>query len=260
MSRLVVISGASSGIGRAAALRFARAGFHVVAVARGKDKLDALVEEAKGREGTIEAEAVDAADGDAVVAMASRVLERCGVPAVLINSAGAGRWIEIEDTSPKELNQMMSAPFQAAFHLCHAFVGSMRARGKGIILHINSPASIQPWPGSTAYACARWALRGLHEALRVDLHGTGVHSCHVIFGEVSSEYFDNNPGSHERVPAITKVIPVLSPAQCAETLFRLAHRPVPEVCEPLVLRALMMSHGVAPGLTRAITTRTGRKR
>ncbi len=260
---LVLITGASSGIGRASAVRFAKSGFRVVAIARSRDKLDALAAEVRSdsrAKGSALVEAVDASDGEAVLAMASRVLAAHGTPRAIINCAGAGRWLDVEETSPEEIQAMMGAPFFAAFHMCHAFVGKMREEKRGVLMHINSPACLQPWPGSTGYASARWALRGLHESLRVDLHKSGVHSCHVIFGEVTSAYFDTNEGAHDRIPAIGKILPKMSPEDCADVLYELAHKPRHEVVEPLALRALFASQNVSPGLTRALTIRTGRKR
>jgi short-subunit dehydrogenase len=257
---LVVVTGASSGIGRATALRFAKKGFRVVAVARGREALEALAREGAETKGRIFAEALDAADGEAVLAMASRVLEEHGTPAVLVNSAGAGRWLDIEDTSPTEIAEMMGAPFFAAFHMCHAFVRPMRDAGHGVIVHVGSPASLQPWPGATGYTCSRWALRGLHEALRVDLEGTGVSTCHVIFGEVTSAYFEHNPGAYARIPAIGKMIPKMTPDDCADVLYEVAHAPRAEVIEPFALRAFVATQSVSPAIARTLATRTGRKR
>jgi NAD(P)-dependent dehydrogenase (short-subunit alcohol dehydrogenase family) len=121
---------------------------------------------------------------------------------------------------------------------------------------------VQPWPGSTAYATSRWALRGLHEALRVDLVGTGVTSTHVIFGEVTSSYFDNNPGSHEHIPTVARLIPLSTPAQCADVLFKTAARSAPPaaVYSPFTLQLLLWAQAVAPWLIRAAVVKTGRRR
>lgn len=255
--KLVVVTGASSGIGRATALRFAKEGWRVVAVARTQSALEAFQIEAGAN---VFVEAVDASDGAAVLAMAARVIEQHGVPDVVVNSAGLGSWKYLEDTSAAELGQMMGAPFFAAAHVTGAFLKGMIARKSGVILHVGSPASIQPWPGSTAYATSRWALRGLHEALRMDLAGTGVSTCHVVFGEVTSSYFDNNPGSHEHIPSIARVIPLSTPEQCAAVLWKTAHHPRAEVLAPFALRAMFWLHGWFPGLFRLVVTRTGRKR
>src|SRR5205823_5735359 len=106
-----------------------------------------------------------------------------------------------------EVQSMLGAPYLAAFHVTHAFMAAMLSAGRGVVIHVQSPASRIPFPGATAYASARFALRGLHEALCQDLRGTGVTSCEVMFGEVSSSYFDNNPGTHEHIPKIANLVP-----------------------------------------------------
>jgi short-subunit dehydrogenase len=254
---LAVISGASSGIGRATALKFAREGWTVVVVARTRAALEALAAEVPGR---IIVEACDAGDSAAVEALAARVLAQLGVPDVVVNSAGLGTWKWLEDTTGAELETMLGAPFLAAAHLSRVFVGPMVQRRSGVILHVGSPASLQPWPGSTAYAASRWALRGLHEALRVDLAGTGVQSCHVVFGEVTSSYFSNNPDSHDHIPKIGRIIPVSTPEYCAEVLWKTARRPRPEVYAPAMVWALWWIQWMFPAIFRALVVRTGRRR
>ena len=252
---VAVVTGASSGIGRATALALAAANYRVVAVARSKDKLTELA----ALSPSISIEAVDAADGAAVVAMAQRVLKDFGTPAVIINCAGAGQWKYIEDTTPAEALTMLGAPFLAAFNVTHAFMRSMLAAKAGVVIHVQSPASQLPWAGSTAYASARYALRGLHEALCQDLIGTGVRSCHAVFGEVTSDYFTNNPGSHEHLPKIARMIPKMSPEQCATVLVRLSSHPRTQVVTPFMLRSFYWMHAVVPWLVRMLVGATGRK-
>ena len=132
-------------------------------------------------------------------------------------------------------------------------------RGSGLLIHIGSPASLIPWPGATAYTASRWALRGLHEALRQDLAGTGVRSSLVTFGEVSSEYFTANPGSHEHIPSLGSWIPVTTPERCAEVLLDVVRRPRPVVYHPFALRLMAWSAAILPGPIRWLIAATGRK-
>jgi NAD(P)-dependent dehydrogenase (short-subunit alcohol dehydrogenase family) len=257
---MAIITGASSGIGRAAALRLARDGWKVVVCARRRAPLDALATEVAAAGGEAVVEALDASDGDAVVAMAARVTAEHGVPDAVVNCAGAGRWLYIEDTSPQEIRSMIGAPYLAAFHTTHAFMKGMLQARRGLIVHVNSPAGVMPWGGATGYASARFALRGLHEALRMDLVGTGVRSSHVIFGEVTTSYFDANPDSHEHIPAVARLIPVSTPEQCGEWLARAIEAPRDTVCRPFMLRLFIWAHAAAPWLVRFLVRRTQRRR
>jgi len=257
MSKLALVTGASSGIGKETSRLLGAAGWRVVLMARRKESLQELAADI-GDNAIVEP--CDGGDGEAVLAMAARVLEQHGVPDALVHCAGAGQWKETEDTPPAEIAQMMAAPFFSAFHVSHAFLKPMIERGSGGLFHINSPSCLFPWAGSTGYAAARWALRGLHEAMWQDLKGTGVHSCHLIFGEVSSSYFDANPGSHEKLPVIGKLIPVSTPEQCAQAVVRSINRPSRQVTYPFMLTLFYWSSLVLPGLVRALVTWTQRKR
>jgi uncharacterized protein len=259
--RLAVVTGASSGIGRATAMQLAARGWRVVAVARRRDRLEALAGQAAAvGGGEIVVEALDGADADAVAAMAQRVLTRYGTPGAVVNSAGAGVWRWPEDTPPELMEQLLDAPFRSAYHVTFGFLGAMLAAGDGVVVHVGSPASLVAWPSATGYTISRWALRGFHEALVQDLHGTGVHSCHVLFGEVTSEYFVANPDSYGFIPTVGRMIPAITPAEAAEVIVRTLHRPRPLVLHPMVHRLLYASHRVAPGVVRVLARATGRRR
>ena len=154
---------------------------------------------------------------------------------------------------------MLGAPYLAAFNVTHAFMHDLLARKRGVIIHVNSPAAQVAWPGATGYIAARWALRGLHEALCEDLQETGVESCQVIFGRVSSAYFETNPGAAERMPGIAKAIRTVTPEECAGVIARLAEHPRRQVIYPFMLRLYSWSHAVAPWAVRWLLRRTGAK-
>ena len=248
--RLAVVTGASSGIGAATATALAADGWRVVLVARGADALDDVAQRIRDAGGDALAEPGDASDGAAVLDLASRVLGDHGVPEVIVNAAGAGQWRFIEDTSPAAALEMMGAPYQAAFNMTHAFMPALLRAGAGVIVHVGSPASISPWPGATAYTAARWALRGLHEALRQDLLGTGVSSAHVIFGEVSSPYFTTNAVPREQLPMLNGWVRAIPPEECAEVILDVIRRPRHEVIHPHAVRWLARGARIAPPLGR----------
>ena len=256
---IAVVTGASSGIGAATAKALARDGWRLVLVARRAERLDELAASIAEAGGEAKAEALDAADGPAVMAMAERVRAEWGAPSLVINSAGAGEWRFLEETSVEEIVEMMGAPYLAAANISRAFIEDMMARKQGLFIHVGSPASVMPWPGATAYTASRWALRGLHEALCQDLRGTGVRSSLVYFGEVSSEYFEANPGSHEHIPKLAAPIPLSTPERCAEVLLKVVYRPRRVVFYPFALRFMAWLAAITPGTTRWLIARTGRR-
>jgi NADP-dependent 3-hydroxy acid dehydrogenase YdfG len=257
--KIAVVTGASSGIGAATARALARDGWRVVLVARRAERLDELADAIAASGGGARAEALDAADGPAVMAMADRVRSDWGAPSVVVNSAGAGEWRFLEETSVGRIVEMMGAPFLAAANTCRAFMPDMLAAKRGLFVHVGSPASVMAWPGATAYTASRWALRGLHEALCQDLRGTGVRSSLVYFGEVSSEYFEANPGSHEHMPKLAAAIPLCTPEGCAKVLMKVVHRPRRVVFHPFALRLIAWLAVITPAPTRWLIARTGRR-
>lgn len=234
-------------MGAASAREFAKNGDLVILVARSADALNAVAQDIGG--GAV-AVPCDAADPAQVAAMAKQVVSERGVPDVIIHCAGAGEWKTVQDTTPEEAVTMMQAPYFAAFNVTHAFLPKMLERGTGVIIHVNSPACIAAWPSSVGYAAARAALKGFHEALSQDLAGTGLRSCHVIFGHIATNYFDNNPGVADKFPALDKTIPTLSPQFCALKLMRLARHPRHSSIYPFMLRLNLMMAILLPRFAR----------
>ena len=245
MNKTVLITGASSGVGAAAARQFASKGYQVILVARNETRLAHIAEEIGPAATWI---ACDASSGASVEALAQRVINEAGVPDIIIHSAGLGQWKRIEDTPPEEAHQMIGAPYLAAYNVTQVFMNAMLERNAGVIIHVNSPACFMPWPSSVGYTASRFALRGLHEALRQDLVGTGIKSCHVVFGRIDSEYFDNNPGVVDKMPGIASTIRTISSEECGRLLVKVAENPRRQIVYPLMLKMYHWSNAVAPWL------------
>ena len=247
MSKLVLVTGASSGVGAATAREFAKNGAKVILVARSVEQIQSLATEI----GDLAVpEPCDAADPNAVDALAIRVIDTHGVPDVIVHCAGAGQWKTVLEATPSEVITMMQAPYFAASFVTRAFLQGMLDRKSGVIINVNSPACLVPWRSSVGYAAARAALQGFHEALSQDLAGTGVRSCHAIFGKIDSPYFDNNPGVLDKMPMLAKTLPTLSPQACAVQLTKLADRPKHRIVFPWVLRLHVEFGRLFPGTAR----------
>ncbi len=257
MSQLALITGASSGIGAEAARELARRGFRVVLVARDSKRLGEVATTIGSLATT---EPCDVSLGTDIIELASRLRSTVGVPDVIVNCAGAGRWLRIEDTQPDEAASMMAAPYLAAFNTTHAFMRDMLSRKSGTLIHVNSPACFFPWPASVGYTAARHALRGLHESLCQDLVGTGVQSCHVVFGRVDSPYWIHNSGAADNIPKISATVRTLSTSECGRKIADVALRPKRETIHPFMLRFYRWSGYFMPAFVLWLLRVTGSKR
>lgn len=260
-SRVVLVTGASSGIGEATARRYGASGAHVLLLARNVDRLDEAVRAIRKDGGTATAYPVDLADPKAIEEVSARVTREAGTPDVLINNAGAGRWLPIIETSAEEALAMIEVPYLAAFNLTRAFLPNMLARRSGAIACITSPASYVVWPNACAYTAARHALAGFTDALRTEAKGSGISVTLVVLGMVDSPYWEHNPGSRAHAPEVNPLIaPVLTPEDAAEAIFAGVEARKRTVVKPAIFRALFLLNALAPRLVASQLRRALPKR
>lgn len=256
----VLITGASSGIGARAAYRFAEAGAEVILQARSEEALQAMAKEIDAAGGKAHVYPADVSSHEAVRAVAERIKAEVGLPDVLINNAGIGRWLYVEETPWEELQQMIAVPYMAAFYTTKAYMPEMLERKSGLILNVNSPVCFMPWAGASGYAAARGALMTFTYALQSDLYGTGLKVCHFVPGKVSSTYFENNPGSEERVPAISKYFKTYTPDEVAIRMVKAVKKERREDIFPFLLKLNVLFGRWFPGLVQWVIRKTGHQR
>ena len=248
-SKLVLVTGASSGIGAATAKLYAARGARVLVLARNEAKLHEVAAAITRDGGAASPYAVDLADPSAIAETSARITREAGTPDILINNAGAGRWLPLLETSAEEALAMIEVPYLAAFNLTRAFLPEMIARRTGAIACITSPGSYVAWPNASAYIAARHALLGFAESLRADLRRTGLTVTLVVLGAVETPYWQHNPGSREHMPKSNPILaPVLTPEQAAQAIVQGVERGQRRVVKPAILRALFLLNALAPGL------------
>jgi short-subunit dehydrogenase len=253
-AKLVLVTGASSGIGAALARRYGRTGAHVLLLARNAERLGAVADAVRREGGIATTCPIDLADAAAIEETSAKIAREVGTPDILVNNAGAGRWLPLAKTTAQEALSMMEVPYLAALNLTRAFLPLMLTRHSGAIACITSPASYLVWPNSCAYTAARHALAGFTEALRTDVRGTGITVTLVVLGTVETPYWDNNPGSREHVPvANPRLAPTLSAAEAADAIFAGVEARKRRVVKPGILRGVLLLNAFAPDLvTRQI--------
>lgn len=211
----VLVTGASSGIGAEICLEMARRGAELTMVARGQEKLEVLTDQIRAAGGSAGYETCDLSDDSDVALLADRLLAGQGAPDVLVNNAGAGIWRATWETDSGYAEQAARLPYLAAFELTRLLLPAMRERDSGWILNMTSAAGFVTIPGASAYGVARWAMRAFSYQLEAELRGSGIGVTLLAPFEVDSPYFDNNPGSRERIPGIARLVGTITPADVA---------------------------------------------
>ena len=202
-ARVVLVTGASSGIGRECALRFARQGDTVIGVARHEPALRELAEEHPG----IRVEVCDVTDADARVALVGEVILRYGRIDVLVNNAGVGPLGYLHELTAEDVERVYATNVVAVADLTRLVLPDMRQRGDGAIVMISSVAAWVAVPPTTAYASSKFAVDGLVEGLRRETWGTGVHVHSINPAPISTDYLARSgnrapqPGDPERPSA-----------------------------------------------------------
>ena len=258
--RLVLVTGASSGIGAEIAREMASRGARLALVARGRERLESLAAELRQSGAEVNVRAADLGDHGQVEQLAAEVLAESGAPDVLVNNAGAGRWRAVDENEQGEALAQVSLPYLAAFELTRALLPAMISRGSGRVANMTSAAALFAFPGAAGYGTARWAMRAFNDHLREDLRGTGVGVTLVCPAEVDSPYFDNNPGSRERVPKAGVLFGVVSPKQVARRLADGVERERSHVWVPRRLGAMAVIARHFPRSSQLLVSRTGWRR
>jgi len=259
-SKLVLVTGASSGIGEATAKLYGAGGAHVLLLARNAERLFGVAHAIRENGGTATAFPIDLAASEAIKEVAARVESEIGTPDILINNAGAGRWLPLMDTTPEDARTMIDVPYLAAFNVTRAFAPGMIARGSGGIVFVASPASYLAWPNASAYIAARRAVAGFAEALQSELKPAGVVVTLVVLGNVDTPYWEHNPGSRQNVPATDpRLVPTLTPEQAAKAIIDGAAQKKPFVVKPGIYRMLFVLNALFPRLVASQLRRASKK-
>lgn len=254
---VVVITGASEGIGKAIAIDMARHQAQVVLMARSAAKLAEAVEAIHQGGGQASFVAVDLSTPSAVRNALDEVLQRHGRVDVLVNNVGAGTFKPLHLTSQAECDLAIALPLTPAVVACHAVLPGMVKRGMGHIVNLTSPAGYMPMPYMAPYTATRHAMVALSRSLQGELQGTGVHVTLVCPSQVDTTYFKNNDADMRWYPPISQVFPVLTPERVAQAVVHAVMHEQREAVFPWQLRWAMRLYGIAPTVSQGFMRAVG---
>ena len=186
--KAVLITGASSGIGRASALYLAERGYRVAATSRALSRLEGLRRES-GPTGNIHCVELDVDSDRSVSEAVASVIEAYGRIDVLVNNAGYGG--PVQSFSMEELESQFETNFFGAFRMIKAVLPSMTAQGSGTIINVSSVEGRLVTPFSGGYAASKFALEGLSEAMRYELWPQGIRVAVVEPGLFATDFHDS---------------------------------------------------------------------
>jgi NAD(P)-dependent dehydrogenase (short-subunit alcohol dehydrogenase family) len=194
-----VLTGSSTGIGYATALRLARDGHHVIATMRAPGSSDlASVAEAEGL--SLETRALDVTDQSSVDGVFSDVLKNHGSVDVLVNNAGISRSSAFEETDLETFAEIMETNYIGAIRCTKAVLPGMRDVGSGCIVNVSSQAGRMPAPVLSAYCGSKWALEGVMETLAIEVACHGIRVVLIEPGAIITPIIGKGGGFPEDTP------------------------------------------------------------
>jgi short-subunit dehydrogenase len=218
--KVIVVTGASSGIGAASARVFAAEGGHVVLVARSVEPLERIAAEIRGAGGRARAMATNVGDSRAAAALLDRVASELGGIDVLVNNAGVNYRGAVEERNAQELAEIIAVNLTAPILMSQAVLPHLRKRGGGAIVNVASLAGRVPLPHEATYAASKWGLRGFSFSLAEELAGSGIRVSVVSPGPVDTGFIMSKLAE---VPDVVFSQPMSTAEQIATLVVDSAH-------------------------------------
>jgi 3-oxoacyl-[acyl-carrier protein] reductase len=192
--KVAIVTGSSSGIGKAIALRFGEEGARVVVTARRLTLCEQTVEQIKGKGGEARAIQTDVADEQQVERLIAETVKRYGRVDVLVNNAGivaGGR--RLAETSTKDFDEVMSVNLRGTFFCCRAGFTQMKQQGGGTIINMSSVAGVQAWAGTGTYSASKHGIMALTRSLADEGRASNIKVAAICPGGVADELVDASP-------------------------------------------------------------------
>jgi NAD(P)-dependent dehydrogenase (short-subunit alcohol dehydrogenase family) len=255
--QVVVVMGASSGIGRLTALRFAERGARVVVSARSREGLDSLVEEIRKAGGEATAITSEVADFEQVEAVAERAVEKYGRLDTWVHLAAVLLVASFEDTEPEEFARVIDVNLMGQVYGAMAALPHIKRNGGGALIHISSMGAKRSIPLQSAYCASKHGIDGFLEALRVELgrEGAPVSVTQVMPATINTPLFDKARTKLGVKPVAPP--PIYQPGVVADAILHAAEHPARDLVVGGAARAVITGQQFSPRLLDALLERFG---
>lgn len=256
MSKVIVVTGAGAGVGRATAVEFARRGDRVALLARGEEQLAAAAREVRAAGGTPLEVVVDVADAAAVEAAAERIERELGPIDIWVNNAMTAVLAFVHETSAEDFRRVTEVNYLGFVHGTLAALKRMRVRDRGTIVQVGSALAYRAIPLQATYCATKFAIRGFTDSLRTELlhEGSGVDVTMVQLPGLNTPQFTWVKTTLHRHPR--PVAPVFQPEVAARAIVYAAEHPRRERWLGLNTAVIIAANHVVPGIADRYLART----
>ena len=256
--QVVVLMGASSGIGREAALRFAARGAKVVVAARGEGGLRSLVDEIQAAGGEAAYVTADASDFEQMERVADRAVQEYGRLDTWVHLAAVAVFATFEGTTPEEFKRVVDVTLMGQVYGAMAALPHIKREGRGSLVHVSSVEAKRSFPFHSAYGAAKHGIDGFVEAMRLELKHEGwpINVVQVMPATINTPFFDKGRTKLGVKPV--GMPPIYEPGTVADVILHAAEHHERDLVAGGAAAALVLNQRLSPKLLDAVfSTRLG---
>lgn len=246
--KVIIITGASSGIGKALARQCAAQGASVVLAARRKERLDQIAAEIREDGGNAFAVTTDVSKESDVKHMVDATMKRFGRVDVLVNNAAYGLLARAEDTTREELHSLFDVNLFGLYNTYRAVMPVMKQQASGHIINISSIAGFVPMPSNSAYCATKAGVNLFTDALRMELAPYNIRISLICPGPVKTEFQETLVNKIDGPASISPPWMMQDPQSVAKIIRRCIKKPRARIITPFLMRGLWLAYAHFPRL------------